>query len=430
MSLTSNSLTSDLVAALAADEHLWSDFLAICDCGPRFVGTPSERRALALISARGAAASGRRGRALPVAYSGWSALRSSLLLDRGTPAPVHALTGSIATPREGLTAEVVDLGRGTSEEFAEHGAEIQGRIVLVRHEPMFVAGTIHRRRKYLAALDAGAVGFLIAGPLAGALVAGSSGRQDGDGIPAAGITPEAAAALRRTARGWPRATLTLETREQPAETQTLIFDLPGKTDAWVVISAHVDGHEGGESAIDNASGLAAALAATRALRPHVGNFRRGVRLACFGAEEWALTGSAQYVAGLGEAERRSIALNVNLDAVGGGPLLAALTSGFAGLEPFLLGIAEELRLPLRTFRPLMANSDHANFALAGIPATRLVAGFDDPAANVRYVLTPADTRDKVEAGELVRAASLAAATVAAACNADEAAASRWRTVGL
>ena len=430
MSPTSDSLTSELAAALAADGHLWSDFLAICDCGPRFVGTPSEQRALALIAARGAAACGRSGRALSIAYSGWSALRGSLLLPGGRPAPVHALTGSIATPRGGLTAEVIDLGRGTSEEFKAHGAEIQGRIVLVRHEPMFVAGTIHRRRKYLAALEAGAVGFLIAGPLAGALVAGSSGRQDGDGIPAAGITPESAAALRRTARGWPRATLTIETREQPAETQTLIFDLPGKTDAWVVISAHVDGHEGGESAIDNASGLAAALAAMRALRPHVGNFRRGVRLACFGAEEWALTGSAQYVAGLGEAERRGIALNVNLDAVGGGPSLAALTSGFAGLEPFLLGIAEELGLPLRTFRPLMANSDHANFALAGIPAVRFVAGFDDPGAHVRYVLTPADTRDKVEAGELVRAASLAAATVAAACNADEAAASRWRRLPI
>ena len=68
---------------------------------------------------------------------------------------------------------------------------------------MFVAGTIHRRRKYLAALEAGAVGFLIAGPLPGRLVAGSSGRQEGPGIPAAGITPEAAAALRRTSRGWP-----------------------------------------------------------------------------------------------------------------------------------------------------------------------------------------------------------------------------------
>jgi aminopeptidase YwaD len=421
------SLTSDLAAALADDRHLRSDFLAICDCGPRFVGTPSERRALALIAACGAAASGRRGRAFPIAYAGWSAARGALLLPGGTSAPVHVLTGSIATPPGGLTAEVLDLGRGTHEEFAEHGAEIQGRIVLVRHEPMFVAGTIHRRRKYLAALDAGAVGFLIAGSLAGALVAGSSGRQGGDGIPAAGITPEAAAALKRTARGWPSATLTIETREQPAETQTLIFDLPGKTDAWVVLSAHVDGHEGGESAIDNASGLAAAMAATRALRPHVAGFRRGVRLACFGAEEWALLGSAQYVAGLSDAERRGIALNVNLDAVGGGPSLAALTSGFPGLEPLLLDVAEDLDLPLRIFRPLMHNSDHANFALAGIPAVRLLAGFDDPCANVRYVLTPADTRDKVEAAELLRAATLAAAVVAAACTAEEPAASRWRT---
>ena len=119
-------------------------------------------------------------------------------------AACHPLVRSIATPPGGLTAEVVDLGRGTPEEFAAHAGDLRGRIALVRHELMFVAGTIHRRRKYLAALEAGAVGFLIAGPLPGQLVAGSSGRQDGSGIPAAGIAPEAAAALRRTARGWPR----------------------------------------------------------------------------------------------------------------------------------------------------------------------------------------------------------------------------------
>ena len=99
-------------------------------------------------------------------------------------------------------------------------------------------------------------------------------------------------------------------------------------------------------------------------------------------------------------QRRSIALNVNLDSVGGSPDLAALTSGFADLEPYLLRVAEASGIPLRTVRPLMQNSDHANFALAGIPAMRLVAGFDDPSANLRYVLTPADTRDKVREGEL------------------------------
>src|SRR3981081_47820 len=88
-------------------------------------------------------------------------------------------------------AEVVDLGRGTPEEFAAHWAEIAGRFVLVRHELMFAAGTIHRRRKYNMAREAGAVGFLIAGPLPGGLVAGSSGRDPGaGGIPAAGLAPE------------------------------------------------------------------------------------------------------------------------------------------------------------------------------------------------------------------------------------------------
>ncbi len=74
----------------------------------------------------------------------------------------------------------------------------------------------------------------------------------------------------------------------------------------------------------------------------------------------------------------------------------------------------------------MINSDHANFALAGIPAVRLVAGFDEPGANLRFVLTPADTRDQVDEGDLREATLLAAALTAAACNADPADVARWR----
>jgi hypothetical protein len=415
----------ELTHRIAADRELWPDFLAICDCGGRLAGSESERRAFALIETRAKAASGASSHSIPVPYGGWSARQASLLLPGGTKVACHALVRSIETPPGGLTAEVVDLGRGTPEEFAAHTRDIKGRMVLVRHELMFVAGTIHRRRKYLAALEAGAVGFLIAGPLPGQPVAGSSGRQDGGGIPAAGITPEAAAALRRTSRGWPTATLTIKTEERPAETRTLLFDLPGLTEEWIVLSAHIDGHDGGESAMDNASGLAAVLAATRALASRVASFRRGVRLAFFSVEEWALTGSAQYVRNLAETERQRIALNVNLDSVGGSSDLAALTSGFAGLEPFLLRVAEASGIALRTVRPLIQNSDHANFALAGIPALRLVAGFDDPSANLRYVLTPADTRDKVKEEELRQSAILTAAIVAAACNADGKEVASW-----
>ena len=118
-----------------------------------------------------------------------------------------------------------------------------------------------------------------------------------------GIAPETATLLARTASGWPSATLFLETIEQAAETRTLLFDIPGHSDEWIVLSAHLDGHDISESAMDNASGVAAALAVARALAPEVAGWRRGVRLAFFSVEEWALTGSAGYVAGLDAGQR-------------------------------------------------------------------------------------------------------------------------------
>ncbi len=418
-------LDAGLMGRLAADEALWRDFNDICDCGGRLSGTESEKRAFALLRERVRAASpANSGRSIPVPYNGWQAKSATLKLAGGTFAPCHPLVRTIATP--GLTAEVIDLGRGTPEEFEAHKAEIAGRIVLVRHELMFAAGTIHRRRKYDMARANGAVGFLIGGPLAGHVVAGSSGRDTGEGIPALGISPETAAKLARRSTGFPTVTIAIETAEGPAETETLVYDYPGQTDEWVVLSAHVDGHDLAESAMDNGTGLAAVLAVARALSPEVAKWRRGLRVMFFSVEEWALTGSAQYVKALGEAERAKIALNVNLDSVAGSPNLAALTSGYAGVEPFLLGVAEANGQSLRTVRPLMTNSDHANFAAGGIPAIRLVAGFDDPNAHLRVVLTPADTRDKVAQSELRQATLLTAALVAAACTADPAEAARWR----
>lgn len=414
-------LDPTILGRLASDPALAADFAALCDCGGRLAGTESERRALALLKERGADATGRPATVIPVRYGGWraTASRLELLSERGVATPCHPLVRTRATDGA-LEAEVVDLGRGTPEEFAAHAAEIGGRIALVRHEYMFAAGTLHRRRKYEMAREHGAVGFLIAAPLpGGTLVAGSSGRTAGEGIPAAGIALETAARLAPDRNGTKRVRLRIDTEEAPAETATLVFDIPGQTDGMVVLSAHLDGHDLAESAMDNATGAAVALAVARALAPAVGSFRRGLRLAFFSVEEWALTGSRHYVEALSPAERARIALDVNLDSVGGSPRLAALTSGFPGLDPFLRGVAGGLGRELLLYRPLMTNSDHANFAAAGIPALRLVAGFDEPLSHLRYVLTPADTRDKVDPGELQAAAVLTAAIVAAACQAPD-----------
>jgi hypothetical protein len=408
---------------------IWADMEAICGTGGRLTGSESELKATALLADIGAEATGCAARHETFPYGGWVGGAASVTLASGDRLTANPLLRSAATPASGIVAEVIDLGRGTPEEFAAHRNEIAGRIALVRHELMFAAGTVHRRVKYNAAVEAGAVGFLIAGPLAGNLVAGSSGRGSEAGIPAAGISPETAAALARTGAGYARVRLDVEGADRPGVAANLIFDMAGQTAGQVVLSAHIDGHALGESALDNATGLAVALAVARELRANIAGRKRSLRVAFFNAEEWALTGSEIHIASLGSAERDAIALNVNLDTVAGGQRLTALTSGFAGTEPFLLKCSEAAGIPLNLFRPLQMNSDHGNFAKAGIPALRLVDGFNDHGARTRHLLTPLDRRDLATPEELLRSAKLTLEIVSRALDAEDDETRAWRAPG-
>ena len=77
----------------------------------------------------------------------------------------------------------------------------------------------------------------------------------------------------------------------------------------------------------------------------------------------------------------------------------------------------------------MANSDHANFAAHGIPAVRLIAGFDAPDSNLRLVLTAADTRDKVRPDELDQALRIATTLTWQALGATDATLSSFAAAG-
>ena len=172
-----------------SDAHM-REFVAICDTGGRFAGSDSEQLACEHLSSRLRATTGVAPTRAPVSYLGWS--RSDVVLERidgtGQTFPCVSLVRSPVTPPAGLIAELVDVGRGTEQEFLALSAKIAGCIVLVRHEYMFATGTIHRRRKYQWALKHGAVGFLIACHLSGAgPVTGSSGATPERGIPAIGI---------------------------------------------------------------------------------------------------------------------------------------------------------------------------------------------------------------------------------------------------
>jgi Zn-dependent M28 family amino/carboxypeptidase len=281
---------------------------------------------------------------------------------------------------------------------------------------MFATGHVHRRRKYQWAKERGAAGFLISSPLPGqTLVTGSSGRGEAHDLPAAGITQEGAAALKRSGALPTVARLELVVERAPAVTENLIAEIPGSGPEWVVLCAHYDGHDLAQSAIDNGSGVAVALEVARALASTVPSLRRGLRVVLFTVEEWGLMGSRSYVSDLSDNECQRIALVVNLDSVAGSASLTALTTGFDELETFLPTIAEECGLSLHTYNPVMANSDHASFARRGIPAFRLLAGFDEPESRLQYLLTPADTIDKVSPAELKLAAQLTAEILLRAC---------------
>jgi hypothetical protein len=412
----------NILGAVAADARLWRDFNAICDCGGRLAGSTSETKALELARTLLGEIDPGRARIESAPYAGWRSYECSLrLLASDRALACKPLLGSQSTPRAGLAAQVLDLGRGTAAQFEQRAREVAGRIVLVRHEYPFAAGHLHRRRKYGWAIERGAAAFIIANPFPGAgVVSGSSGRGGGSGIPAVSTDYESAALLAMHDGHLPQARLTVHGEDVAAETEIALVEIAGRTSQWVVVSAHLDGHDLAESALDNATGMAVALTVARALAPFIAQCRRGLRVCFFSAEEWALAGSSAYLAGMSQAERDAIALNINLDTVGGDASLTALVSEFAGLEHFVQAAAAASGVRLSVYRPMMPNSDHYNFARHGIPALRLVAGFDAPQSNVRHILTAADTRDKVAPEELKNAARLTATLAWRALNAPDA----------
>ncbi len=414
--------TTRILGQIWQSVTLWQDFEEVCACGGRFTGTSSEAKACTLLNQKLSDLVGAV-RTHQFSYPGWTRENSSLRLLHGNGQLLAStsLVLSPPTPSGGVELEVVDLGRGTAQEFEASRDHIRGRAVLVRHEFPFSLTHVHRRRKYAWAKAAGAAAFLIANHLpACGVVTGSSGRGEADDIPAAGLSYEGGEALRLAQeQGDARVLLEIQASRMETTGSNLIAEIPGKTEEWVVLCAHYDGHDLAESAMDNASGVAVVLEVLRAVGPYVSQFRRGLRVIFFTVEEWGLLGSQVYVQHLSETERRAIALAINLDTVAGGRRLSALTSGMGDVGDFVRQATARSGVPVTPVSPLQANSDHYNFFLGGIPSFRLIAGYEDPSSLTRYLLTPADTRDKVDPGELRIAALVTTELVIQACTAEK-----------
>ncbi len=391
------------MAALRADAgRLEADFAAICASGGRLQGTASADAAFSLV--RGALASIGTGTlsSPETSYHGWT-LDGVAIAIPGDPQPVPctSLLGSVPTPDEGIELEILDLGRGTPADIAAGAARVRGRAVLLRHEYAFSPDTIHRRVKLQAASEAGAAAVVMVQPVPGyGPVSGGA-----NSCPVAGFGVGIEGARRMLAAG--RAHFQLRSRQHPATATHLVLELPGAGPGHVVLSAHLDGHPLGQSAIDNATGVAALLSLARAAAPMMRQMPRGLMVCVFGAEEWSLSGSRAWLARLPAAEVEAMAINLNLDSIAGSPNLTALTSGYPALGDFVQAAAAAAGHEVAVHLPISVSSDHANFAAHGVPALRLLAGFGEPESGLSRLLTAADTHDCVPTHELRRATEVA-----------------------
>ncbi|CAM3842532.1 hypothetical protein BOTU111922_08300 [Bordetella tumulicola] len=283
-----------------------------CGFGGRLSGTGQDKAAMdwALSRLRDI---GPDIRLLSVPYDGWRRLSSNVILLGETPLHLDCmpLLRSASTEPTGLESTIIDLGAGRPADFERAGDAVRGKVVLVRHEYPFAPDHVHRRRKYDMALAQDSIAFLIANPVPNAgPLSGSSGRpHDGAGIPAAYIDYEGAVAL--SAQRNARVRLNIQGEElRDSMANVGMLDLPGGRDSRIVISAHMDGHNLGQSALDNATGVSVALAAARILASRLGPDTPGLRICFFTAEEWALAGSARYLADMSQPERSALKLNL------------------------------------------------------------------------------------------------------------------------
>jgi aminopeptidase YwaD len=410
-----------LLSAIDGDTQIVRDFHHLCDCGGRLAGSPGEEQAVAFLTT----ALDRIGKGkLQVERNRhvlWETTSFSLThMETGVALEAIPLLGTAPTLANGLLAEVVDMGLGRPEDFDRLGHLLPGRVALVRHEYPFMPDHVHRNTKASMAEQAGACGFLIAyqeqmvGP-----VSGSSSGEASKGIPSFGISAEAAVQLARSDETFASVRMLCLGRSIVRDLPTIILTVQGESDEVVVVSAHVDGHPLGESAIDNASGLVGALALARAIATADVRMHRTVSFCFFSAEEWDLGGSNRWLDSLTQLEQDRIVLNINLDSIAGDHEFTALTSDFETLPAFVTGAAADVSRNLQVYEPTKNNSDHVNFADRGIPAFRLLAGFGRPQASLRYLLTSRDRRELVTSNDLKEGIAIAAAVLFRAINSSE-----------
>jgi len=335
-----------------------------------------------------------------------------------------ALGGSIATPADVLTADVVVVN--SFEDLATLGRDkIQGKIILFNNKydrEMAASGfggaaygqaVAYRFGGAVAAARFGAVAALVrsAGASQNRLAhTGAMGYQDGvEKIPTAAVSFEDADTIADlVSQGPVRLHLLLTPQTLPdAPSYNVIADLKGseRPDEVVIVSGHLDSWDLGRGAIDDGAGVAVSMETPFILKQLGLQPKRTIRFIAWMNEENGGRGSAGYA----EEQKNKMANHFGaIEAdLGASHPVGFVFAGKQEAVPFFTPILNVLWSQGAGIAQVQANvgSDVGPMTQRGVPS---FAPYFDQRTYFLYHHTAADTFDKIVPKELAENASVVA----------------------
>ncbi|MEY2504385.1 MAG: hypothetical protein QOG27_665 [Verrucomicrobiota bacterium] len=343
-----------------------------------------------------------------------------------------ALGGSVATPGDGLTAEVVVVG--DFDELQKLGREkVEGKIVLFNYHfdkqmaaqsragEAYGQAVKYRSDAPVAAGRLGAVAALIRSVGGAEYRLPHTGqtdyKKDAPKIPAAAVTAEDADLMAALAPQGPvRMRLLLTPQQLPdAVSYNVIGDLKGSEhpEQVVIVSGHLDSWDLGTGAIDDGAGVAVSMEAANLFQKLHLRPKRTLRVIAWMNEENGLAGGKAYAKDH-EKEIANHFAAMETDGGAGHPLginYATKPEAKSFFEP----VARILR---KSGAGILNLAEHPGADIT--PLTKLgVPGFSpiqDNRTYFNYHHTSADTLDKIVPQELAENAAVVAVTAYALTN--------------
>ncbi|MFL6568683.1 MAG: M20/M25/M40 family metallo-hydrolase [Chthoniobacterales bacterium] len=439
---TLNECRQLMQAALTSD-YAWRQVAHLSqNIGPRLSGSPQAQKAVEYV-AEELKALGMEVRTEKVMVPHWvrGEERAEVIewpgMAAGTTQKIVlcALGGSVATPPDGITAEVVVVH--DFDELNSLGREkVNGKIVVFTHafdKAMAAEGhggeaygqaVVYRSDAPSAAARLGAVASLIRSvggadyrlPHTGA----TKYADDAPKIPAGAVTFEDADLLAAlSSQGNVRMHLIMTPQQLPdAESYNVVGDLKGSTnpEQVVIVSGHLDSWDLGTGSIDDGAGVACAMQAANLVKQLKLKPKRTIRVIAWMNEENGLRGGKGYAADHASELQNHIGA-METDGGADHPLgiNAKVKPGVEKILAPLGKVLEEIGAPLIA-RVEHSGADTGPIDTQGVPTFTPI---QDNRTYFHYHHTAADTLDKIVPRELAENAAINAVFAYALANSEQ-----------